>query len=177
MQKNWYAVYTKPHCEKKVSLLLSKKGIENFYPVNYHKSHSFLYTKILHEPLFKSYVFVKTTRHDIINLSKKTDCILSLLYFMNEPAIIDGDEINEIKEFSKNHREIKLEKLYINLKGVQDSSDAVTYRMDGKNLIIKNRVIKVNLPSIGYTMVAKTEDENIMGKEIFFSNKEFLVQS
>ncbi|KAA9039498.1 hypothetical protein FW778_11815 [Ginsengibacter hankyongi] len=34
MQKNWYAVYTKPHCEKKVSLLLVKRGIENFYPVN-----------------------------------------------------------------------------------------------------------------------------------------------
>ena len=35
MQKNWYIIYTKPKCEKKVASLLSKKKIENFLPVHW----------------------------------------------------------------------------------------------------------------------------------------------
>ena len=30
MQKNWYVVYTRPQCEKKVAALLTKKKIENW---------------------------------------------------------------------------------------------------------------------------------------------------
>ena len=30
MKKNWYAVYTKAQCEKKVAALLTKKKIENY---------------------------------------------------------------------------------------------------------------------------------------------------
>ena len=34
MKKNWYAVYTKSRCEKKVSASLTKKKIENYCPLN-----------------------------------------------------------------------------------------------------------------------------------------------
>ena len=177
MQKNWYAVYTKPHCERKVSLLLTKKKIENFCPLNYKKSQSLLRGKILHEPLFKSYVFVKTTDSDIVMLSKQINGILSLLYWIGKPATINEDEINAIKEFTNNHHEIRLEKQHANLKSYENIIDDISYLMDGKILMIKNRVIKVNLPSLGFTMVARVEDESIMGREISIGKKEFLVQS
>ncbi|RYZ19047.1 MAG: antitermination protein NusG, partial [Chitinophagaceae bacterium] len=30
----WYAIYTKPRWEKKVAELLTRKGIENYCPLN-----------------------------------------------------------------------------------------------------------------------------------------------
>jgi len=177
MQENWYAVYTKPHCERKVSLLFTKKRLENFFPLNYIKTQSVLQKKILHEPLFKSYVFVKTTENDITTMVKKVNCMVSLLYWLGKPATINEDEVFAIKEFANHCKEIKLEKLPLNLKSDQPVYNDISYTMDGNVLMIKNRVIKVNLPSLGFTMSAKTEDESIMGREILFNNKEFLVQS
>jgi len=177
MQNNWYAVYTKPHCEGKVSLLLTKKRIENFCPLNYKKSQSLLRRKILHEPLFKSYVFVKTKDSDIITLSKQVKGIVSVLYWKGKPATINEEEVNAIKEFTNNHHEIELEKCDVNLSSSEDIMESKTYAMDGKILVIKNRAMKVYLPSLGFTMIAKIEDESILGRKISFGKKEFLVQS
>jgi len=55
--------------------------------------------------------------------------------------------------------------------------ESKTYAMDGKILVIKNRAMKVYLPSLGFTMIAKIEDESILGRKISFGKKEFLVQS
>ena len=116
MQNNWYVVYTKPCCEKKVSVLLNMKGIENYLPLNYKRSQSLLRKRIIEEPLFKSYVFIKTKEINIITISNQIKNIVSLLYWIGEPATIIEDEIIAIKKFTNNHQEIRLEKLDINLK-------------------------------------------------------------
>jgi len=67
--------------------------------------------KILHEPLFKSYVFVKTKDSDIITLSKQVKGIVSVLYWKGKPATINEEEVNAIKEFTNNHHEIELRKV------------------------------------------------------------------
>lgn len=177
MQKNWYAVYTKPHSEKKVSHLLTKRKIENFCPQNNKKFQSFWRTKVLQEPLFVSYVFVRTTEFDVVILSKQINGVVSLLYKGATPAIINDEEINSIKKFTNSHEEIRLEKLYLNLKTDENNLDEVMYRIDGKILMIKNRLYKVNLPSLGFTMVAKMKDESIIGREMSFGNNVLLGQS
>ncbi|MDE3213765.1 MAG: UpxY family transcription antiterminator, partial [Bacteroidota bacterium] len=105
MQKNWYAVYTKPNCEKRVSGLLTKRGITNFYPLNKRRTQSFIRSKVFIEPLFKSYVFVHATESDIIAISEQTHYILSLLYWMGKPATINDSEIEAIRAFTQNHSE------------------------------------------------------------------------
>lgn len=51
MQKNWYAVYTKP-LEKKVAALLSKKKIENFCPLGCVETQNFRKLKLILETPF-----------------------------------------------------------------------------------------------------------------------------
>ena len=177
MQNHWYVVYTKPCCERKVSVLLNKKRIENYFPLNYKRSQSLLSKRIIEEPLFKSYVFVKTTEINIMTIRKQIKNIVSLLYWIGEPAIINEDEIITIKEFTNNHQEIRLEKLQVNLKIYENIMDGISYIMNGKIFITKNRAIKLNLPSLGFTMVAGTEDENTMSKGIMLNKKESLVES
>jgi transcription antitermination factor NusG len=175
MQNNWYAVYTKQHCERKVSFLLTKKKIENFCPLNYKKSRSLFRKTITFEPVFNSYVFVKTTDAEIINLSKNVNGIISVLYWKGKPATIKEEEINAIKEFTTNHHDISLEKMHAYSNS--DKKNDVSYVLDGQVLMIKNNTMKVNLPSLGFTMVANVREQQVMGSKLSFTDNEMIAQS
>ena len=56
---HWFAVYTKPRWEKKVSGILDDNGIENYCPLNKVVKQWSDRKKVILEPLFKSYVFVR----------------------------------------------------------------------------------------------------------------------
>jgi len=58
-KENWYALYTKPRWEKKVADLLSKRKIVNYCPLNKVQKQWSDRKKIVLEPLFRSYVFVR----------------------------------------------------------------------------------------------------------------------
>jgi transcription antitermination factor NusG len=165
MQKNWYAVYTKPHCEKKVAALFTKRKIENFCPLNGKKIKSFRRHKILQEPLFKSYVFVHITPLEI-NLLKRKDGVISMLYWKGEPAVIKQDEIDAIKEFTNDYKNIELERTHVNMEDVVHVVDGPSYSIDGNVFALKNKTLKVNLPSLGYIMIARMEEESIFGREV-----------
>jgi transcription antitermination factor NusG len=175
MQKNWYAVYTRPNCEKKVSRALSKKGIEIFLPVSRKKTPSLLRNNFQQEPLFKSFLFLRATEEDVIHLSQQVNGVLSLLYWLGKPATIDEYDINAIREFTNRHIEIELEKSDVNSNGYEGIIDDILLTMDGKILTIKDRGIKVNLPSLGFTMVVKTGEESIAGGETYLYKKNLLV--
>ena len=64
MQKNWYAVYTKPQSEKKVAALFVRKKIDVFFPMVHVKTKTFRKDKFIFEPLFKSIVFVCVTQEE-----------------------------------------------------------------------------------------------------------------
>jgi transcription antitermination factor NusG len=175
MQQNWYSLYTKQHCERKVSLLLSKKRIENFCPLNYKKSRSLFWKTISFEPVFNSYVFVKATEAEIINLSKQVNGIISLLYWKGKPATIKEEEIIAIKKFTTNHHDISLEKMGAHSNN--ETKNEVSYVLDGQVLMIKNKAMKVDLPSLGFTMVANVQEQQVMGRSVSFTNNELIVQS
>ena len=174
MQKNWYAVYTKPQCEKKVAALFSKKKIENFFPLSCVETQGFRKHKLVFEPLFKSYVFVYVTEAET-ELLKHTDGVVNLLYWLGKPAIIKDDEIAAIREFTNDHRNIKLEKTLVNINDVARNFNASSYAIEGKLVTVKNKTIKINLPSLGFTMIAKIEDDSIFGRnDSLIQNKTFL---
>lgn len=175
MQKNWYIVYTKPKSEKKVAALFTKKKIENFCPLNCKLIRTSWRNKMLQEPLFSSYVFAYITETSIIQL-KQTDGVISLVYWKGSPAIIKDNEIEAIKGFTIDYHNIKLERAIINLNNIARIVDGPDYSIEGKILTVKNKTVKVNLPSLGYTMIAEMETEDIMGRGISFGNKELLLQ-
>lgn len=174
MQKNWYAVYTKPQCEKRVAALFTKKKIENFCPLSCVESQSLRKHKLVFEPLFKSYVFVYVTEEETETL-KNTDGVVNLLYWLGKPAIIKDDEIAAIREFTNDHRNIQLERTLVNINDVARNFNASSYAIEGKIVTVKNKTIKINLPSLGYTMIAKIEDDSIFGRnDSVLQNKTFL---
>ena len=176
MQKNWYAVYTKPQCEKKVAALLSKKKIETFCPLGSFETQTFRRSKMIFKPLFKSYVFVHATKEDFETL-KKTDWVVNMLYWRGQPAVIKDEEIAAIKEFTADHKNIELEKGSVNMNDTARNFSASSFAIDGNLVTIKNKVIKINLPSLGYTMKARIEDESIFGRESLIQSTTFVHSS
>ena len=86
---NWYIIYTKPKSEKKVSVLLTKRKIKNFVPLNCKQTMRSRKNKMHYEPLFSSYVFVKIEECDISLLSK-VEGIVNVVYWKGKPAIVKG---------------------------------------------------------------------------------------
>ena len=105
--KTWYAVYTQPRWEKKVAEMLTKRGIENYCPLNkvYRKWSDRM--KMVELPLFSSYVFVH------INLQKeqleirKTPGVLNFVYWLGKPAVIKDAEITVIRRFLNEYENVE----------------------------------------------------------------------
>jgi transcription antitermination factor NusG len=171
MQKHWYILYTKAKCEKKVTGLLTKKKIKNFCPVHCRRINEFRRMKLVYEPLFPSYVFVYI-HESAISQVKQLNHVLNVVYWKSEPAIIQDEEIEEIKEFVTHHQNIKLERSRVIVKPMTSVTYRPSYSVDGNVVMIKNKFIKVNLQSLGYIMVAQMEDSGVMGRDIGVREKE-----
>ena len=166
MQKNWYVIYTKPQSEKKVANSLAKKKVENFVPVVCSDTQKTWRNKQIYKPLFKSYVFIHTTEQEVAGLIKNTAGVINLLYWLGKPAIINEAEINAIKEFTDGYQSIDLEKLTVNTAGIERNVYRSSYEIEGNVLLaVKNKTIKINLPSLGYALIAKLKEESVFGRE------------
>ena len=96
--KRWFAAYTKPRWEKKVSSVLERKGVECWCPLKKTERQWSDRKKVIEEPLFTSYVFVRIneTEKSVVLM---TDGILNFVYYIGKPAIIRDEEIDIIKKF------------------------------------------------------------------------------
>src|ERR1700712_1703924 len=98
MAKNnltWYAVYTKPRWEKKVAGILEENGIEYYCPLNKVVKQWSDRKKVVMEPIFKSYVFVRVPEKEKWDLRKIVG-IINFVYWLGKPARIKDDDIHTI---------------------------------------------------------------------------------
>lgn len=97
-QKKWYALYTKPKWERKVSDELLKQGFDIYCPMTKVYRRWSDRIKILQQPLFSMYVF--------INIDEKTKWeplqipgIIKYVTIGNKQAVIRNEEIELLKNF------------------------------------------------------------------------------
>lgn len=159
-KKQWYAVYTRPRWEKKVSDLLTKKKIDNYCPLNRVVRQWADRKKIVFEPLFTSYVFVYAMPAEHLAI-KQTDGILNFVYWLGQPAVIRDEEIDAIRQFLADYQDVQLEKTGVNVNDhVRISSGPLMWR-EGNVIEVKSKTVRVVLPSLGYAMVAEVEKSNV----------------
>lgn len=158
--KKWYAVYTRPRWEKKVAEILSRKRIENYCPLNKVVRRWSDRNKVVHEPLFTSYVFVKASQGEIKSL-RQTNGVINLVHWLGKPAVIHESEIDLIRSFLSEHVNIRLEKTPINVNDRIQVLEGPLMELEGQVLSIQNKTIKVALPSLGYMMYAEIETANV----------------
>lgn len=158
--RNWYAVYTKPRWEKKVAELLTKKNIENYCPLNRVRKQWADRKKTIYEPLFTSYVFVRVTEQEQVQL-RNTDGVINLVYWIGRPAIIKDEEIEIIKKFLLEHQQVTLEKTSVKVDDLVQVISGALMNYEGKVSSVMTKTVKVLLPSLGYMMLAEVEKINV----------------
>lgn len=104
---NWYVIYTKSRWEKKVFDLLSKKNIEAYLPVQKVLKTWSDRKKWVEEPLFRSYIFVKTSLAEQFNV-QATEGIVSFVKFGEKFATIDENTIQSIKILLSGETELQV---------------------------------------------------------------------
>jgi transcription termination/antitermination protein NusG len=158
--KNWYAVYTRPRWEKKVAQSLSKRRFENYCPINATVKQWSDRKKIVFEPMFTSYVFVRVTPREHASLLL-TEGIVNFVYWLGQPAIIRNAEIDLIKNFLQNHQNITLEKIPVNVNDQVRVINGALVEHEGQVIAVKGKTVKVHLPSLGFMMSAETALGNV----------------
>ncbi|HLK28103.1 MAG TPA: UpxY family transcription antiterminator [Puia sp.] len=160
MDKNWYAVYTKPRLEKKIAETLSKMNFENYCPLNTAFRQPKERKKNIQEPLFSSYVFVKANENELFQI-RSIDGIINFVYWLHKPVVISNEEISAIKNFLNEHNYARLEKSLITGNDKTKTTNGALMHIENDMSDTSKKVVKVLLPSLGYTMTAQVEKQNV----------------
>jgi transcription antitermination factor NusG len=161
MSLKWYAVYTRPRWEKKVNGLLLQKGIEAYCPLNKVRRKWSDRIKIVEEPLFKSYVFVKINDEDRTSV-RMTNGIVNFVYWNGKPAVIKEKEIQTIKRFLDEYENVEVMKMEL---AEGDRVQVIAGPMmdkEGKILEVKNKTAKVCIDSLGYMLIAYIDKTKLL---------------
>jgi len=158
LKKQWFVLYTRPGCERKVAELLEKKHVEVFCPLSKTNKQWSDRKKPALQPLFSSYVFVFITP-DKQRLVRQTDGVINFIHWLNKPAVICQEEIDTIRNFLKEYDFVRLEKTSINMNDRVRIINGPLMMWEGTVVEIRTTIVKITLPSLGYALVAEISKE------------------
>ena len=157
---NWYAVNTRPRWEKKVAQILDTKGIENYCPVNKVVKQWSDRKKIILEPIFKCYVFVKVEEQKKWDV-KRIDGILNYVYWLGKPAKIKEEEINTIKKFLHEFSDVAVEQIGLQVNQKVRIRQGVLMNYEGILLELSGSRAFVKIESMGLQLSAHFDKKNL----------------
>lgn len=140
---------------------MAMNGIEYYCPLQKIQRKWSDRKKIIMEPLFKSYVFVRITEKDQ-SAVRQVNGVVSFVQYLGRPAIIRDDEIDTIRQFLNEYRNIRIERMDFNVNDRVKILSGPFMQMEGDVIEVKHKTVKVLLPSLGFLMSAEIEKTNLV---------------
>lgn len=156
----WYAVYTKARWEKKVADLLARKQLESYCPLNLVERQWSDRRKLVQEPLFKSYVFVRIPESKK-SVVRETEGIINFVYWLGKPAVINDYEIDLIKRFLREYKSATLEQFPIRHNDLVEITAGPLMHQRGRIVEIGKNKVKAVLNSLGFAMIATVRNNEV----------------
>ncbi len=156
VSRKWLAIYTRPRWEKKVDQLFKEKGLESYCPLNKVRRKWSDRIKIVEEPLFKSYVFVKVNDADRSNV-RMTNGAINFVYWNGKPAVIKEREITAIRRFLDEYENVEARAMDVKVDQRVRVTNGTFMDMEGKVLAVRHKTVKVAIDSLGYILIAHIE--------------------
>ncbi|HQV54651.1 MAG: UpxY family transcription antiterminator [Chitinophagaceae bacterium] len=151
--KKWLAIYTRPRWEKKVNQLLTEKGLESYCPLNKVRRKWSDRYKVVEEPLFKSYVFVKVSDEDRSNVRMTTGAI-NFVYWDGKPAVVKEKEITAIRRFLDEYENVEARPMKLKVHQRVRVTNGTLMDHEGSVVELQHKTAKVAIDSLGYILVA-----------------------
>jgi transcription antitermination factor NusG len=152
-RKRWHAVYTKPRWEKKVHALLEQKGVECYCPLNKVRRKWSDRMKVVQEPLFKSYVFVRLLEEEKLNV-RMTNGVVNFVYWLGKPAIVKDKEIETIKKFLNEYQIFEVKPISLEVNSKVKIGQGAFMNQEATVMKVMKRKVELKIDSIGYTLIA-----------------------
>jgi transcription antitermination factor NusG len=158
--KNWYVVYTRPRWEKKVAENLAATGVEHYCPLQKVTRQWSDRRKVVVEPLFKGYVFVKLA--DDKKWEVKTIAgILNFVYWLGKPARVKEEEIITIKKFLKEFDDVRVEKKDFTLHQQVRITQGVLMNYEGMIISVQGNRAVVKIDCLDIQLSAHFDKKNL----------------
>jgi len=109
--------------------------------------------KIVEEPLFKSYVFVKVGEGDRTTV-RMTNGAINFVYWDGKPAVIKEKEIIAIKRFLNEYENVEAIPADLKVNQRVRVTKGTLMDQEGKVLDIRHKTARVAIDSLGYILVA-----------------------
>lgn len=133
--------------------LLKEKGVESYCPLNKVRRKWSDRMKIVEEPLFKSYVFVKVNDEDR-SAVRMTAGAINFVYWQGKPAVIKEKEIAAIKKFLDEYENVEAKPMDLKVSQRVRITTGTLMDQEGKVLDLNRKMAKVAIDSLGYILVA-----------------------
>ena len=109
--------------------------------------------KIVEEPLFKSYVFVKVNDNDRTAV-RMTNGAINFVYWNGKPAVIKEKEIVAIKRFLNEYENVEAVPTDLKVNQRVRITNGTLMDQEGKVLDIRHKTARIAIDSLGYILVA-----------------------
>ncbi len=159
-EKKWYVIYTRPRWEKKIALLLLDKEIEHYCPLNKITKQWSDRKKIIEEPLFKGYIFVKRGVHDKWDI-KMIPGVLNYVHWLGKPAVVKESDIKIIKKFLQEFNDVEVTDANIAMHEKVQVKQGLMMNYKGIVLEVLGNKAKVKIDSMGLILTAIFEQKNL----------------
>jgi transcription antitermination factor NusG len=136
-----------------VNQLLTEKGLESYCPLNKVRRKWSDRMKIVEEPLFKSYVFVKVDDNDRAAV-RMTNGAINFVYWNGKPAVIKEKEIIAIKRFLNEYENVEAVPADLKVNQRVRITNGTLMDQEGKVLDIRHKTVRVAIDSLGYILIA-----------------------
>ncbi|HJT72809.1 MAG TPA: UpxY family transcription antiterminator [Chitinophaga sp.] len=157
----WYALYTKPRWEKKVADTLARKQIESYCPLNRVTHQWSDRKKVVEEPLFKSYVFVRIPE-DMKTAVRETSGVVNFVYWLGKPARIPDHEIELIQRFLQEYQDVEVERFPIHENDLIQITAGPLMHQRGRVVETGKNTVKAVLYSMGFSLIATVKTSEVM---------------
>jgi transcription antitermination factor NusG len=157
---HWYAVYTRPNMERKLTAELLEKGIVAYCPIQKVMRQWSDRKKVIEVPAFRGYVFVQI--HDKIRWHVLTaNGVLNFVCHNGKPARIPNSEMETVRLFFQDMETCVLDETDISVNDIARVYSGVLMGMEGEVVDLKHRYVILKIPALGLQMQVKVPRENI----------------
>ena len=112
--------------------------------------------KVVEEPLFKSYVFVKVNDDDRTQV-RMTPGVINFVYWQGKPAVIKEKEINAIRRFLDEYENVEVRPMDVKPHQRVKITSGPLMDQEGEVLQVQHKTAKVAIDSLGYVLIASIE--------------------
>jgi transcription antitermination factor NusG len=156
-QCKWYVITTRPRAEKKISLGLTKIGVEHFLPLQKQLRQWKDRKKWVETPLFNSYIFIYIAEQFRSHVFEVPG-VVNYLSVGGKASIIRDEEIDRIAKICRYENDIEIDNEILNIGDEVEVVEGPLKGIKGK-LVEKanNTFLCIVIENLGYTASFKID--------------------